>query len=147
MKTYGVVSFFLLIALALPATCLQAEEVESLRGAQGLEAPSLPPTVDRVITDDRPMARDYVNQPPLIPHKIEGYQVDRNFNKCLSCHSWANYQKARATKIPPSHFKDRDGNELANLSAGRYFCTQCHVTQRDVRPLIDNEFKPVKALR
>jgi cytochrome c-type protein NapB len=65
----------------------------------------------------------------------------------LSCHSWANYQKARATKIPPSHFKDRDGNERANLSANRYFCTQCHVPQQDVDPLIKNVFEPVKALR
>jgi cytochrome c-type protein NapB len=147
MKTIAVVSLFLLIAVGLPVAGLQAEEVESLRGMQGIEAPSVPPVVDRVITDDRPMPRDFVNQPPLIPHKIEGYQIDKNFNKCLSCHSWANYQKARATKIPPTHFKDRDGNELANLSAGRYFCTQCHVVQTDVQPLIENEFKPVKALR
>ena len=141
------VFLFFIIGLALTALPLQAEDVQSLRGNLELEAPSEPPIVNRVITDDRPMTRDFVNQPPLIPHKIEGYQLDKNFNKCLSCHSWANYQKARATKIPPSHFKDRDGNERANLSANRYFCTQCHVPQKDVKPLIPNEFKPVKALR
>jgi cytochrome c-type protein NapB len=146
MNKYGTV-FSFLIGLSLVSMPLQAEELQSLRGNLGLESPSLPPTVDRVITDDRPIARDFVTQPPLIPHKIEGYQVDKNFNKCLSCHSWANYKQARATKIPPSHFKDRDGNERANLSANRYFCTQCHVPQKDVNPLIPNEFKPVKALR
>ncbi len=141
------VFLFFLIGIALTVQPLQAEEVQSLRGNLGLEAASEPPTVNRVITDDRPMTRDFVNQPPLIPHKIEGYQLDKNFNKCLSCHSWANYQKARATKIPPTHFKDRDGNERANLSANRYFCTQCHVPQQDVKPLIGNSFEPVKALR
>jgi cytochrome c-type protein NapB len=141
------VFLFFIIGLALTALPLQAEDVQSLRGNLELEAPSEPPTVNRVITDDRPMTRDFVNQPPLIPHKIEGYQLDKNFNKCLSCHSWANYQKARATKIPPTHFKDRDGNERANLSANRYFCTQCHVPQKDVVPLIENVFEPVKALR
>jgi cytochrome c-type protein NapB len=141
------VFLFFIIGLALTALPLQAEDVQSLRGNLELEAPSEPPIVNRVITDDRPMTRDFVNQPPLIPHKIEGYQLDKNFNKCLSCHSWANYQKARATKIPPTHFKDRDGNERANLSANRYFCTQCHVPQQDVKPLIGNDFEPVKALR
>ncbi len=146
MNKYGVV-FSFLIGLALVSMPLQAEELQSLRGNLGLESPSVPPTVDRVIADDRPVAREFVQQPPIIPHKIEGYQVDKNFNKCLSCHSWANYKQARATKIPPSHFKDRDGNERANLSANRYFCTQCHVPQKDVNPLIPNEFEPVKALR
>ena len=147
MKKQTSVFLFFLFGLALSSLPLQAEEVQSLRGNLALEAPSEPPIINRVITDDRPMARDFVNQPPLIPHKIEGYQIDKNYNKCLSCHSWANYQKARATKIPPSHFKDRDGNERANLSANRYFCTQCHVPQQDVDPLIKNVFEPVKALR
>jgi len=140
-------TLFFLIGFALAAMPLQAEEVQSLRGNLALDAASEPPTVNRVIADDRIVARDFVQQPPVIPHKIEGYQLDRNFNKCLSCHSWANYKKARATKIPPTHFKDRDGNERANLSASRYFCTQCHVPQQDVDPLIGNDFKPVKALR
>ncbi len=140
-------AFFLLIGFVLTAMTLQAEEVQSLRGNLTLEDDSEPPMVNRVINDDRLVSRDFVQQPPVIPHKIEGYQLDKNFNKCLSCHSWANYKKARATKIPPSHFKDRDGNERANLSANRYFCTQCHVPQKDVSPLIENTFKPVKALR
>ena len=140
-------AFFFLMGFVLIAMTLQAGEVQSLRGNLALDDGSEPPTVNRVIADDRLVTRDFVQQPPVIPHKIEGYQLDKNFNKCLSCHSWANYKKARATKIPPSHFKDRDGNERANLSANRYFCTQCHVPQQDVAPLIENVFKPVKALR
>ncbi len=80
MNKYGVV-FSFLIGLALVSMPLQAEELQSLRGNLGLESPSVPPTVDRVIADDRPVAREFVQQPPIIPHKIEGYQVDKNFNK------------------------------------------------------------------
>lgn len=133
-----------LVCMAFPS---YAEEVKSLRGTRALDAPSQPPSISRIIADDRPIARDFVLQPPLIPHRIEGYHIDKNYNKCLSCHSWANYKQAKATKVPPSHFQDRNGNERANLSPNRYFCTQCHVPQKDTTPLVENEFKPVKALR
>ena len=73
--------------------------------------------------------------------------VHRKFNKCLNCHSWAKYEKSGATKISQTHFQDRDGNDLANVSASRYFCTQCHVEQRNVNPLVDNEFKSVDVLQ
>ena len=137
----------ILVGLGLIALSAGAAEVKSLRGSRELAAGSEPPQLNRLIADDRPIPRDYVQQPPLIPHKIEGYRIDKNYNKCLSCHSWVNYKQSKATKVPPTHFKDRDGNELANLSPGRYFCTQCHVPQDDVRPLVDNVFEPIKALR
>jgi cytochrome c-type protein NapB len=97
--------------------------------------------------DQAPIARDFVHQPPLIPHSIEGYVVNTQANKCLTCHSWSNYQKAKATKISQTHFKDRDGNDLSNVSARRYFCTQCHVPQSDAKPLVENTFTPVRAVR
>jgi hypothetical protein len=31
--------------------------------------------------------RNYPEQPPVIPHSIDGYQVEINGNKCLSCHT------------------------------------------------------------
>lgn len=143
----NITTFLVIVGLTCIALPAVADEVKSLRGVRDLDAPSQTPEVSRIIADDRPIARGFVQQPPLIPHKIEGYQIDKNYNKCLSCHSWAHYKQAKATKIPPTHFKDRDGNERANLSASRYFCTQCHVPQKDTAPLIENEFEPVKALR
>ena len=121
-------------------------EMESLRGANAIEAESNPPTIQHWQEDKEPIMRDYVQQPPLIPHSIEGYKVNLKFNKCLTCHSWANYQSARATKISQTHFEDRDGEVLANVSARRYFCPQCHVPQVDAKPLVENEFKPVQAI-
>jgi cytochrome c-type protein NapB len=92
--------------------------------------------------DQAPIARAFVHQPPLIPHTVEGYTVNLKVNKCLTCHSWSNYQQAKATKISQTHFTDRDGNDLASISARRYFCTQCHVPQADANPLVENTFTP-----
>ncbi|NGZ27689.1 MAG: hypothetical protein G8345_12475 [Magnetococcales bacterium] len=86
------------------------------------------------------------NSPPLIPHNVEGYVIDTRQNKCLTCHSWAKAREAHATKISLTHFRNRFGTETADVSPQRYFCTQCHVPQRDVAPLVQNEFKPVNAL-
>ena len=124
----------------------QAADVRSLRGHTGLQEDSRPPEPKRFAKDGEPIARDYVQQPPLIPHKITGYRIDRNSNKCLSCHSWKHYREAGATKISQTHFEDRDKNVLANVSARRYFCTQCHVPQVNARPLVENTFEPVKAI-
>ena len=87
-----------------------------------------------------------MQQPPLIPHQIDGYKINQKFNKCLTCHSWANYRESGATKISQTHFEDRDANVLANISARRYFCTQCHVPQVNARPLVGNTFEPIQAI-
>jgi cytochrome c-type protein NapB len=97
--------------------------------------------------DRPPIPRDFVQQPPLIPHTIRGYNITGNFNKCMDCHSWSRYQEMGATKISITHFKDRDGRELSNVSPRRYFCTQCHVPLTDAKPLVTNQFKPATGLR
>jgi len=134
-----------LVLLGL-AGLVQATEVRSLRGSSELQQDSLPPEPKPFAKDGEPIARDYVQQPPLIPHKITNYRIDRNSNKCMSCHSWTHYREAGATKISQTHFEDRDKNVLANVSARRYFCTQCHVPQAGAEPLVENTFEPVKAL-
>ncbi len=133
--------------LAILPAATSAGELQSLRGAREITSPSQDPEVVKLIPDQKPIKRDFVQQPPLIPHKIDGYIIDRNYNKCLSCHSWANYKSAGATKISPTHFIDKDGRELASLAPRRYFCTQCHVVQADVEPLVENTFQPVPAIK
>jgi cytochrome c-type protein NapB len=135
----------LLAAAAVPMQATSAE-IESLRGSMGLDLDSKAPELKKYAKDGEPIARDYVQQPPLIPHKINGYKVNLKSNKCLSCHSWKNYREAGATKISQTHFEDRDANVLANISARRYFCTQCHVPQVNAEPLVENEFEPITAI-
>lgn len=43
-----------------------------------------------------------------------------------------------------SHYLDRDGKELPNISTQRYFCLQCHVPQYDAPPLVGNSFQGPK---
>lgn len=123
-----------------------AETVSSLRGASDIDQDSSAPAAKRYNKDEEPIARDYVQQPPLIPHKITNYRINLKSNKCMSCHSWSNYREANATKISQTHFESRDKNVLANVSARRYFCTQCHVPQVGAQPLVENDFQPVTAI-
>ena len=123
-----------------------SENVTSLRGINDIDQMSVEPVSKRYNKDGEPISRDYVQQPPLIPHKIVNYRINLKSNKCMSCHSWSNYREAGATKISQTHFEDRDKNVLANVSARRYFCTQCHVPQVDAKPLVENEFEPVTSI-
>ena len=126
---------------------VEAEPVTSLRGEKSIDDLANQPEFKRWQADRDPIERDYIQQPPLIPHKIDGYQINPKFNKCLTCHSWSNYKAANATKISLTHFEDRDENVLANVAARRYFCTQCHVPQVDAEVLIENTFEPVQVLK
>lgn len=132
-------------AFSLPAIS-DTNGVSSLRGPTDLDQTSKAPTMKKYNKDEEPIARDYIQQPPLIPHKIDRYRINLKSNKCLSCHSWKNYRQYGATKISQTHFEDRDDHVLANVSARRYFCTQCHVPQVNAKPLVENIFKPITAI-
>jgi cytochrome c-type protein NapB len=129
------------------AAAADTTEVKSLRGETMIDEPDTAPELKQWQPDRDPIPRDYVQQPPLVPHSIEGYVINVKFNKCLTCHSWANYKESGATKISQTHFEDRDRNVQANVAARRYFCNQCHVPQVNAKPLVDNEFEPVRAIQ
>ncbi len=118
----------------------------SLRGNTEINQQKEAEALKRVQRDQAPIARDYLHQPPLIPHQTRNYKINTQSNKCLSCHSWKNYRKSGATKISMTHFETRDGQQLSDVSPLRYFCNQCHVTQADAKPLVKNDFKPVEEL-
>nr|VFJ75434.1 MAG: periplasmic nitrate reductase subunit NapB [Candidatus Kentron sp. FW] len=134
------------LGMALLLWASAQAELQSLRDVS-IESDSMPSEVRRYIKDDQLVERNFVQQPPLIPHSIEGYRVNLRENKCLSCHSWANYKKKKAVKISITHFRDRDGNELADVAGTRYFCPQCHVPQVGMPALVENRFQPVDALK
>jgi len=117
-------------------------------------------------------ARSYVNAPPLIPHSVEGLlPITMKSNQCLSCHMPDVAKSMGATPIPPSHFTNyrpetkmeggkvvKEGKvlgqantsdiklakakKLKGLYQGRYNCSQCHVPQANVKPLVKNNFRP-----
>lgn len=85
-----------------------------------------------------PLARPYPIAPPLIPHRVDDAAIDRENNGCLDCHLTGEEvaQGHRATKVPPSHFRnEHTGEEKSGEVAGiRYQCTLCHVPQASSRP-------------
>jgi len=101
----------------------------------------------RAERDSAALPRDFVQQPPLIPHTVRGYDITVNFNKCMDCHAWSRARETGATKISLTHFRDRDGKELPNVAPRRYFCMQCHVPQTEAKPLVDNTFRPATGLK
>jgi cytochrome c-type protein NapB len=115
-------------------------QVSTLRGSSDLDAEAKAPRMAKEINDDKRTDRDYPMAAPTIPHKIDGYQIDLNANKCLSCHNRQRVEESQATMVSVTHFMNRDGNFLADVSPNRYFCTQCHASQLDVKPLLENEF-------
>ncbi len=119
----------------------------SLRGLTELDTTRKADPFKRSPNDRSPYESDYVYQPPLIPHKIRGYEISTNANKCLSCHSFKNSRNSGATKISVTHYGTREGQVLSDVSPRRYFCLQCHVIQADTNLLIENDFKRVDSLQ
>ncbi len=126
-----------------------AADAVKLQTIRGVDVQAADPDSEGIRNEkDRPpIPRDFVQQPPLIPHTIKGYAVTKNFNKCLDCHSWGRYKEMGATKVSLTHFKDREGQELDNISPRRYFCMQCHVPQTDAKPLVNNTYQRAERLR
>ena len=110
----------------------------------GEEGPA-PRLLPQANTDVREI-RNYPEQPPLIPHAIDAYQLDSNVNQCLSCHARSRTGESQAPMVSITHFMDRDGQFLASISPRRYFCVQCHVPQSPVKPLLSNRFIDVDSL-
>ena len=48
--------------------------------------------------------------------------------------------------ISVTHYMDREGNFLADVSPRRYFCEQCHVVQTNAPTLVGNDFKDIDQL-
>lgn len=122
------------------------DSVSKLRGETPLNEQGTPPMMSKVQNADIKRKRSYPMQPPTIPHKIDNYQVDLRANKCLSCHSRKRTEESQAPMVSVTHFMDRDGNFLADVSPRRYFCKQCHVPQTNAVPPVGSDFIDVDDL-
>lgn len=112
--------------------------------SQSPEVSGVPEGSVRILKQQDRMALNYVNQPPMIPHSVKGYQVTTNTNRCLQCHGVEHYRATGAPRVSPTHFMDSDGKLLSDVAPRRYFCLQCHVSQTDVAPIVENTFTPSK---
>ena len=138
----------LILAALLPVAAAAAdpELVDRLHGNVPVLDEATPPPLTNPDNSDVRRSRNYAMQPPIVPHKIEGYQLDKNANRCMFCHARTRTQESQAPMISVTHFMDRDGNFLAELSPRRYFCLQCHVPQAAVNPLVESRFIDVDTM-
>lgn len=128
----------------LSVAVLAAEgDLDTMRNRTPLLEEPTPEPLYSVENKDLRRVRAYPMQPPTIPHKIDNYQVDLNANRCMACHSRRQVGESQAPMISVTHYMDRDGNFLAELSPRRYFCTQCHVAQTTASPKVENTFEDV----
>ena len=138
------------LALALlvssVSTLAMAQTFSALRGPTPLDQEGQPPAMTPELNTSEREVRNYPEQPPVIPHSIEGYEVSVHANKCLSCHARSRVRESQAPMISITHFADRDGQFLASISPRRYFCTECHVPQHDVKPPVANDFVDIDTL-
>lgn len=134
-----------LAVFAIAGAAYAADPIATLRtGSPDKDDPA--PRMMPIENNSERRPRNYPEQPPTIPHDITGYQVDRNANKCLSCHARSRTGESGAPMVSITHFMDRDGQFLAAVSPRRYFCNQCHVPQTETTPLLGNNFVDVDDL-
>jgi nitrate reductase (cytochrome), electron transfer subunit len=118
-------------------------QLDALRRGIPVDQEAAPLPLAHVLNTDVRRERAYPMQPPTIPHAIDGYQVDKNSNRCMLCHARANADKFQAPPVSVTHYMDRDDQFLAAISPRRYFCNQCHVVQTDAPLLVNNTFQTI----
>ena len=135
--------FAFIFIFLLTGMAAAEDAVKPIRGATPI--PELNPSESyRTEKHDQRIPRNHRWQPPIIPHHIKGYQITKNVNTCMTCHGRKSAKESGATPVAKSHYLDRDGKELPNISARRYFCLQCHTPQYDAPPLVGNSFEGPK---
>ncbi|NOX14724.1 MAG: nitrate reductase cytochrome c-type subunit; periplasmic nitrate reductase electron transfer subunit [Epsilonproteobacteria bacterium] len=151
-------------SLSLRRTAVQSEKTVKLAKVEYTKAlPGEAKVIERSFDNAPPLIPHSVVG--LVPITIKN-------NSCLGCHSPAVASSVGATSIPKSHFVNfrpieviaRNGKLIKKgkivarpnggsndvyatytknkLYAGRYNCTQCHVSQSDSKLLVKNTFTP-----
>ncbi|MDH4134525.1 MAG: nitrate reductase cytochrome c-type subunit [Gammaproteobacteria bacterium] len=133
-------------AFSTPASADSAE-MQTLRAAD-VAVPDRPPEEMTQLGarpgTQKPIARTFKQQPPLIPHATANFdEITLEENQCLSCHDVTTYKKKNAPRIGDSHFRDSKGKLQKVMVRTRYNCQQCHVPQVDAQPLVENIFKGI----
>ena len=88
------------------------------------------------------IARNFSQQPPLVPHTVDGYNIYPGDNSCLDCHISDTLKGKKMPKMGASHFLKTSGSGAEPVvDMQRWQCDSCHVPQVDAKPLVGNDFK------
>lgn len=122
------------------------EGITSLRGNTALDDGAAAVDIHRPNTG-KMFSRNYRQQPPLVPHKVDKYQIDLKANQCMGCHDWPQNVQQNAPKISETHYMSPTGVRLNKVSPSRWFCNQCHVPQVQANALVPNTFQSSRDLK
>lgn len=140
MKLVQMATMATMAAVLSVLTLAATAGVQSLRGESALDSDANAISKYKQIKAKGGFERSFEQQPPMIPHSIEKDKITLKGNTCMKCHSEKNHEKEKAPMVGESHFFDRDGNKLKEVSSRRWFCNQCHAPQADAEPLVQNKF-------
>lgn len=136
------VAIALTVLLTVTSGFVFAQQPSSMRGSDAADADKAPeekPYQGTMPGNQKPIARTFKGQPPLIPHALLNFdEITVGSNPCLDCHLTGEYKKGMP-KIANSHLSVTGPKPTLNMA--RWQCNSCHVAQVDAKPLVENEFK------
>lgn len=136
-----------LAALLTVASCwASAQQVSAIRGSDvpaADQAPEVQPYVGSKPGAQTLIKRTFQQQPPLVPHKVEGFDdINSEENPCMDCHMHDVVRGQKVPKVKDSHLvKTANAGDEPALDRRRWQCNSCHVPQIDAKPLVENIFK------
>ena len=125
---------------------VSADEIATLRNGIAIDEEMAPAAILRIIEPEVQAIRSYPMQPPIIPHRTRGYELNLLVNECMSCHARSRTEESRGPMISFTHYMNQEGNFLAGVSPRRHLCTVCHVSQTAAPPVIENMFEDMDDL-
>ncbi len=141
-KVFGLGIATLAAATVIAGLAIAQDTTAAVKGLRSTAIDG-PAAVDGIPKQEKHrFTRNYRQQPPLIPHAIDQYQIDLNTNQCLGCHDWSRAGEKGAPTLSMTHYLDRERKQLDRVAGTRWFCNQCHVPQVDAEPLVGNDFVP-----
>jgi len=145
MKKSLKVGLIAVVALTLAACASTAIQVSTLRDTS-VTAPDAAPS-EKPYLGVNPgqfalVERSFADQPPLIPHNIDGFDITASSNDCLDCHISSDFKGKKMPMVSKSHLiTQADAKADPELNMLRWQCNSCHVAQVDAKPLVGNYFQ------
>ncbi|MBS8226452.1 nitrate reductase cytochrome c-type subunit [Vannielia litorea] len=140
MKLKAIAAIAALASTLMVSGIVVAQSTGGVKSLRGSEVDTELPAPELYQQQEGREVRNYRQQPPVIPHSMDQYQIDLRTNQCLSCHDWTTAGDRGAPTLSMTHYLDRDGTQLDTVAGTRWFCNQCHVPQANAPALVDNTF-------
>lgn len=145
MKKYLKVTLIAALAVTMVACASTSVQLSSLRTQSVSSLDTAPDVKDYQGTRPGQAAlidRTFTEQPPLVPHSVQGYDISAAENACWECHNSDEFKGKKMPMVGKSHLiQSADAKAEPRLNMLRWQCDSCHVPQVAAKPLVGNDFK------